>query len=578
MPPRKPPLVLASGPSPKRRVRSKPYTKRDRTRLLLSQISNSTTPPSSPCHISKLPTELLSLIFAFAKTRCGTGPRVLCLVSRAWHGVGLATAELWADIVVDPFRDVELERVGAWLERSKSVAIDLVLDFTRLSAPGGRGAATHERQRRVGSEVASGWTEAADEARRPTGAYLRASRQYATPQSENGQIQEERWKEKVKRVLHAGHLARCKSIVVRGASCHAIIAAISILKYSREYEAKHLERFEIDTICDAEKCNKNVPWLATEVKVPEHHAGEMQKCRFTYLDLAEGSFFQLGAPLLTHLSLSALSIPCTYIPSNNVRTLSLSSNGRWTHSDHLATLLAKFPNLLTLHLHHDTSVNWLTPGTQPIPLLELQTLRLTGKHVELRHMLSRLHTPCLEHLIVEDFSREHADLLWSCRARNVFGAEGGRYPVLTALTLRGPGVSGTRHDEYLSHRHLDRDSVAPRTLSLKRSTGFSYAEVLKESVHAAGIEEAARCLPNIQELVINDALLADAVYALAPKKGVGRVAWPELKKVTVEAFMPHFELKVALQELLKSRKKRGVPIKEIEMDYNDRRVYWDMKD
>ncbi|KAJ7633690.1 hypothetical protein B0H17DRAFT_512115 [Mycena rosella] len=88
--------------------------------------------------IDRLPNELLSAIFILAIEQgyhdksdpVTTSPTTISHICRRWRQVALATGALWAKIVLTfPTSDHQLARTLTWLSRSKTYALDILLDF-----------------------------------------------------------------------------------------------------------------------------------------------------------------------------------------------------------------------------------------------------------------------------------------------------------------------------------------------------------------------------------------------------------------------------------------------------------------
>ncbi|KAJ7478079.1 hypothetical protein FB451DRAFT_1395881 [Mycena latifolia] len=88
--------------------------------------------------LDRLPNELLSAIFILAIEQdfhdesdpLTTSPTTISHICRRWRQVALTTGALWTKIVLTfPASDQQLTRTLTWLARSKTYALDILLDF-----------------------------------------------------------------------------------------------------------------------------------------------------------------------------------------------------------------------------------------------------------------------------------------------------------------------------------------------------------------------------------------------------------------------------------------------------------------
>ncbi|KAF8641726.1 hypothetical protein AX16_009845 [Volvariella volvacea WC 439] len=273
------------------------------------------------------------------------------------------------------------------------------------------------------------------------------------------------------------------------------------------------------------------------------------------MHLANSSFFQKGAPKLTHLTLSTLSIPCTYIPFDNVHSLTLSSSGRWTHPTHLADFLndSRFPKLKSLHLHHDILFSRSKLQKSPIELKALRTLKFSGYHTKSANALSCLYTPNLRHLILDTL---YPDQFSRLQFYQLLKQTPNKYPKLKKLTLRASEdqASEDQGADELLEQIVSPDSIIP-------------IDIVPESQRLIPqtVLHIAHVFPNIQKLVINKALVHPLNVIVSQKEmdiegndTTSSVwnAWPDLKMIQVEVVAPNWGVIVLNESLKKGRNER----------------------
>ncbi|KAL0949122.1 hypothetical protein HGRIS_009206 [Hohenbuehelia grisea] len=88
------------------------------------------------CPIQRLPDELLSYVFLFAMndsdaiTEAAVTPITISHVGTRWRRVALSTSKLWTSInLALPYTPAQVSRMRAWLLRSRSCPLDILLDF-----------------------------------------------------------------------------------------------------------------------------------------------------------------------------------------------------------------------------------------------------------------------------------------------------------------------------------------------------------------------------------------------------------------------------------------------------------------
>lgn len=360
-----------------------------------------------------------------------------------------------------------------------------------------------------------------------------------------------------------------------------------LLEFVQDVKAPRLERFESDTHCDPEECNRSIPW--TEDVLSKGVVPESGQCGFSIANSPSTiQAFRNGAPKLTKVSLSASSMAATFVDFSNVTNLTLCSRDYLIHCDDLEFILRQFDRLQTLHLDGFMCEEWLETRhfdtTDPPALLlnHLKDLKLSAKSYDIyaNDPLPLLCTPNLQRLTFDDFWPESLDVL------RIDSKERNLYPNLTELTL---GVVGQVNIIPPSPHNIPfitdttRYQIGRFDLDLGDTSEDLWIHFWKRA-----IQNACVCFPHIEKLVIHERLLSDLVAALIPVQGVDSegnrnthdtwIAWPQLRQLTVKAVVPHWVIRSEVKELLRKRKQYGVPIPVVKTDYKARGSCWEVDD
>ncbi|KAF8637821.1 hypothetical protein AX16_010739 [Volvariella volvacea WC 439] len=506
---------------------------RDTNSNMCAQWQRSHYGPQSA--INELPTEMLTTIFMFAKSY-GVFPEVLSQVCQRWRSITTSVKDLWTEIFAGPMYPLGLAE--SRLQRSSPRPIEFILDLYYPNAPG-----VNEYWRRKSLAEFGDFNACRDS-----------------------------WIREYKRVFNPEQLQRCRSISVEGHGCHAILAARELLGFMSDYSAPHLERFKFDTRCQPRECNRYLPWLM------ESYLGAdvlFSRCVFALDEISSASCFRKGAPNLTTVSLSGLSIGNVILDSSHVTSLTLSENSCFNGSRHLDLVLSRFENLETLHLHGNVLGNWLSDRTvPPSTLKKLKTLKFSGEYLNLHGSLSRLSILVPEHLILDPFWPEYLGEVVEASTEDW-------YSHLKKLTLRVDGqlLGSPRNNPFI-------------TESTRYPIGISYpdlgdtTDIYRVTSYRQAIRDISCFFPNVEDLVISELLVNQVASALAPLRGVIphvgtpgiHIAWRRLMTLRVEASMPHWMTRTELREMKRQRKQYGVPVPAVRMDYRNKRRSWDTGD